>query len=55
MWTIKQPSTIIFGKNSVCEYSFPERCLIITSKGAISRGWLKYAGLDNHQIFDDEI
>ena len=24
MWTIKQPSKIIFGKNSVNEFSFPE-------------------------------
>ena len=52
MWTIKQPPKIIFGKNSVSEFSFPKNCLIITSKGAISRGWLEYAGLDNHLIFD---
>jgi malonic semialdehyde reductase len=53
MWTIKQPSKIIFGKNSLREYSFPEHCLIITSKGAKSRGWLEYAGLSNQQIFDE--
>ena len=53
MWTIKQPPKIIFGKNSVNEFSFPKNCLIITSKGARSRGWLEYAGLDNHVIFDE--
>ena len=53
MWTIKQPPKIIFGKNSLREYSFPEHCLIITSKGAKSRGWLEYAGLSNQQIFDE--
>jgi len=53
MWSIKQPSTIIFGKNSVKEYLFPENCLVITSKGARSRGWLKYAELSEHEIFDE--
>jgi len=53
MWTIKQPSTIIFGKNSAKEYSFPKKCLLITSKGALSRGWLDYLGLNNHLIFAD--
>jgi len=53
MWTIKQPSKIIFGKNSVKEFSFPDKCLVITSKGARSREWLEYAGLNNQIIFDD--
>ena len=53
MWTIKQPPQIIFGKNSVKEFSFPDKCLVITSKGARSRGWLEYAGLNNHIVFDD--
>ncbi len=53
MWTIKQPPKIIFGKNSVKEFSFPENCLVITSKGAKSRGWLEYTGLSNQKIFDD--
>jgi malonic semialdehyde reductase len=53
MWTIKQPSKIIFGKNSVNEFLFPEKCLVITSKGANSRGWLDYSGLTNHMIFDN--
>ncbi|RZD41912.1 MAG: alcohol dehydrogenase [Thaumarchaeota archaeon] len=53
MWTIKQPPKIIFGHNSVNEYGFPDKCLIITSKGAKSRGWLDYSGLTNQIIFDD--
>ena len=53
MWTIKQPPKIIFGKNCVKEFSFPEKCLVITSKGARSRGWLEYTRLNNHIIFDD--
>ena len=53
MWTIKQPSKIIFGKNSVNEYSFPGKCLVITSKGARSRGWLAYTGLDDQIVFDN--
>jgi len=53
MWTIKQPPKIIFGKNSVKEFLFPDKCLVITSKGARSRGWLEYAGLNNQKIFDD--
>ena len=53
MWTIKQPPKIIFGENSVREFKFPEKCLIITSKGAKSRGWLNYSGLTNQLIFDN--
>jgi malonic semialdehyde reductase len=53
VWTLKQPSKIIFGKNSVNEFTFPKKCLIITSKGARSRGWLEYARLSNQMIFDN--
>ncbi|RZD43687.1 MAG: alcohol dehydrogenase [Thaumarchaeota archaeon] len=53
MWTIKQPSKIIFGKNCIKKISFPEKCLVITSKGAKSRGWLEYSGLNNQIIFDE--
>jgi malonic semialdehyde reductase len=53
VWTIKQPPKIIFGENSVNEFKFPEKCLVITSKGAISRGWLDYSGLKHQMIFDD--
>ena len=53
MFTIKQPSTIIFGKNSAHEYVFPKQCLIITSKGTRSREWLDYIRLKDHYFFDD--
>ena len=53
MWTIKQPSKIIFGENSVNKFKFPEKCLVITSKGTTSRDWLDYSGLKNEIIFDD--
>ncbi len=53
MFKIIQPSSIIFGKHSAREYSFPENCLVITSKGAISRGWLEYLKLKDFSIFDE--
>ena len=52
MFKIIQPSSIILGKHSARDYSFPENCLIITSKGAISRGWLEYLKLNDYHIFD---
>jgi len=53
VWTIKQPPKIIFGENSVSKFTFPKKCLVITSKGAKSRGWLNYSGLTNQLIFDN--
>jgi len=53
MFTIRQPNTIIFGENSVQNYFFPENCLIITSKGAKSRGWLDYLKIKNSHVFDN--
>lgn len=50
--TIKQPSTIIFGKYSASEYSYPKDSLVITSNGARSRGWLDYTKLNNSYVFD---
>ena len=52
MYKIAQPPSIIFGKHSVMNYSFPENCLVITSKGSISRGWLEYLKLNDYYIFD---
>ena len=52
MFKITQPPVIKFGKHSVRDYSFPENCLIITSRGASSRGWLEYLKLNNYNIFD---
>jgi len=53
MFTIKQPSKIVFGMNSACEYDLPKDSLVITSKGAKSRGWLKYVRLDAAELFDE--
>ena len=52
MFQIQQPNHIIFGKYAASEYSYPNDCLIITSKGAKSRVWLEYSGLKNQIIFD---
>jgi succinate semialdehyde reductase len=52
MFKITQPPVIIFGKYSVMDYSFPQNCLVITSKGAIPRGWLEYMKLNDYHIFD---
>ena len=52
MFKITQPPLIIFGRHSVMDYSFPQNCLVITSKGAISRGWLEYLKLNDYYIFD---
>lgn len=52
MFTVKQPSTIIFGKYSARDYKLPKDSLVITSKGAKSRGWLDYTDLNNTYIFD---
>ena len=52
MFTVKQPSKIIFGKNSGPEFDFPKNCLIITSSGARKRNWLSYLKLDSDLFFD---
>ena len=53
MYTIKQPKKIKFGKNSCKEYIFQDNSLIITSNGAIKRGWIDYLGIKNYNIFDN--
>ena len=52
MFKIIQPPVIIFGRHSVRDYSFPQNCLVVTSKGAVSRGWLEYLKLNDFHIFD---
>ncbi len=52
MFTIKQPSQIIFGKNSAKEFPFLERPLVISSKGCKSRNWLEYLELRDPILFD---
>ena len=53
MHSIKQPNLIIFGKNSIDKFDFPTNSLVITSKGAKSRGWLNYFQSKNCYIFDN--
>ena len=52
MWIIKQPSEIIFGEDSSTYFSYPKKCLIITSKGTKSRGWLEHLKITNKHVFD---
>ena len=52
MFTIKQPSKIVYGKYTASKNNFPENCLLITSKGAHTRGWIDYIKLKNNFIFD---
>lgn len=53
MFTIKQPSSIIFGKYSAQEYKFPKDSLVVTSVGAKSRGWLEYLKLVDCYHYDN--
>jgi len=53
MWKIVQPPSIYFGTGTACDYHYPSNSLIITSKGAISRGWIDYLKLKNFSIFDE--
>ena len=53
MFKITQPPVIMFGRHSARDYSFPQNCLVITSKGAISRGWIDYLKPKNFSIFDE--
>ena len=52
MWKITQPDSIHFDTGSAREYHYPPNSLIITSKGAISRGWIDYMKIKNLTIFD---
>ena len=52
MNTIKQPSEIIFGENTLQNYKFPEKCLLISSIGAKKRGWLDLDFMKNFYVFD---
>ena len=47
MYTIRQPNMIMFGENAITNYSFPDSCLVITSQGAKTRGWLDYLDCNN--------
>jgi succinate semialdehyde reductase len=53
MWKIMQPPSIHFGAKAAHNYHYPSNILIITSKGAISRGWIDYLKIKNFSIFDE--
>ena len=53
MWKITQPDSIHFDTGSAREYHYPSNSLIITSKGAISRGWIDYMKIKNFTVFDE--
>ena len=40
-------------RGCTCDYHYPSNSLIITSKGAISRGWIDYLKIKNFSIFDE--
>ena len=48
-----QPDSIHFDTGAAREYHYPSNSLIITSKGAISRGWIDYMKIKNFAIFDE--
>lgn len=50
---IKQPNCIKFGIDAAKDFKYPDKSLVITSKGAISRGWLDYTNLENQMYYDD--
>ena len=50
---IKQPNNIKFGRDSARDYEYPDKSLVITSKGATGRGWLEYTNLQNKMHYDD--
>jgi len=52
LYTIRQPPKIIFGENSSQYFDFPKNTLLITSKGAKSRGWLDHIKIKDFEIFD---
>ena len=53
MWSILQPPKIHFGKGVASNYDYPNETLIITSRGAKSRGWTDYLKIKNFFIFDE--
>jgi len=53
MWKIIQPPSIHFGTKAAHDYHYPSNSLLITSKGAISRGWIDYLKIKNFSIFDE--
>ena len=55
MFSIKQPNQIVIGNGSAHNFQYPKNSLLITSKGAKSRGWIKYLELDENVTTYDQV
>ena len=55
MFSIKQPNQIVIGKDSARNFQYPNNSLLITSKGAKSRGWIKYLNVDESVTIYDQV
>jgi len=55
MFSIKQPNQIVIGKGSAHNFQYPNNSLLITSKGAKSRGWIKYLDVDESVTIYDQV
>jgi len=55
MFSIKQPNQIVIGKGSAHDFQYPNNSLLITSKGAKSRGWIKYLDVDESVTIYDQV
>lgn len=52
MWKIIQPSEIQVGIGTAQNFVYPTNSLIITTKNAISRGWIDYLKIKDYHIYD---
>ena len=55
MFSIKQPNQIVIGNGSAHDFQYPNNSLLITSKGAKSRGWIKYLDVDESVTIYDQV
>lgn len=55
MFSLKQPKNIIIGKNSANQFEYPDNSLLITSKGAKTRGWIEYLNFNNNGMIFDQV
>ena len=55
MFSIKQPNHIVIGNGSAHNFQYPNNSLLITSKGAKSRGWIKYLDVDESVTIYDQV
>jgi len=55
MFSIKQPNQIVIGNGSAHDFQYPNNSLLITSKGAKSRGWIKYLNVDESVTIYDQV